>query len=59
VPGGPAAWADTVRAATDPSSADHAEALEALGLAAGASFDPAAVDVDGINRSLGLLRSAV
>ncbi|QHC55128.1 pRiA4b ORF-3-like protein [Rathayibacter tanaceti] len=55
--GGPAAWADTVRAATDPSSPDHAEALDALGLAAGASFDPAAVDVDGINRSLGLLRS--
>ncbi|KZX20138.1 hypothetical protein ACH61_02748 [Rathayibacter tanaceti] len=43
--------------ATDPSSPDHAEALDALGLAAGASFDPAAVDVDGINRSLGLLRS--
>lgn len=58
-PGGPAAWSDTVRAATDPSSADHAEALEALGLAPGASFDPAVVDVDGINRSLGLLRSAL
>ncbi|MCJ1696074.1 plasmid pRiA4b ORF-3 family protein [Rathayibacter caricis] len=58
-PGGPAAWADTVRAATDASSADHAEALEALGLAEGASFDPASVDVDGINRSLGLLRSGV
>ncbi|PPG69940.1 plasmid pRiA4b ORF-3 family protein [Rathayibacter rathayi] len=59
VPGGPESWADTVRAATDPSSADHAEALDALGLAAGASFDPAAVDVDAINRSLGLLRSSV
>lgn len=58
-PGGPAAWADTVRAATDPLSADHAEALEALGLAAGASFDPATVDVDGINRSLGLLRTGI
>ncbi|QHC66255.1 hypothetical protein GSU68_06435 [Rathayibacter sp. VKM Ac-2759] len=58
-PGGPVAWADTVRAATDASSPDHAEALEALGVAAGASFDPAAVDVDGINRSLGLLRSGV
>ncbi|NQX15848.1 plasmid pRiA4b ORF-3 family protein [Rathayibacter sp. VKM Ac-2857] len=58
-PGGPAAWADTVRAATDPSSADHAEALDALGLAPEATFDPASVDVDGINRSLGLLRAAV
>ncbi|MBF4463532.1 MULTISPECIES: plasmid pRiA4b ORF-3 family protein [unclassified Rathayibacter] len=57
--GGPAAWADTVRAATDPSSADHAEALEALGLAPGASFDPAAVDIDAINRSLGLLRTGL
>ncbi|QWL30547.1 plasmid pRiA4b ORF-3 family protein [Rathayibacter toxicus] len=54
--GGPAAWTDTVRAATDPSSPDHAETLEALGFAPDGVFDPAAVDVDAINRSLGLLR---
>lgn len=57
--GGPAAWIDTVRAASDPSSPDYAETLEALGLEPGASFDPTAVDIDGINRSLGLLRSGL
>lgn len=57
-PGGPAAWHDTVRAARDPQAPDHGEALDALGLPEGAVFDPGAVDIDGINRSLGLLRGA-
>ncbi|NQX12913.1 plasmid pRiA4b ORF-3 family protein [Microbacteriaceae bacterium VKM Ac-2855] len=55
-PGGLTGWQDTVRAARDPEAPDHAEALEALGLAEGAVFDPGAVDIAGINRSLGLLR---
>ncbi|NQX26791.1 plasmid pRiA4b ORF-3 family protein [Microbacteriaceae bacterium VKM Ac-2854] len=57
-PGGPSGWQDTVRAARDPEAPDHAEALESLGLPTGAVFDPGAVDIDGINRSLGLLRGA-